>query len=136
MGGISEVPNLKVTELMTRYVLMAEPEMSVLDSMRLMLEKNFRCVFIVRMEPYKELGLVTRFDIMKKVIGKGLNPLKVSIAEIMEKKFLSIAPNKTAREASRIMGENQVCHLAVKSEGKIIGVISSSDIFEEFVKRM
>lgn len=130
------VADFKVTELMTKYVLMVEPEMSALDVMRHMLERNFRCAVIARKKPYKELGIVTRFDIMKKVVGKGIDPFKVKVVDIMEKGMFYIDADKTVREVSRIMGENQLCHLPVKRKGKIIGIISSSDIFEAYVERM
>jgi len=131
-----EVGDFKVTELMTKYVLMVEPEMSALDVMRHMLERSFRCAFIARKKPYEELGIVTRFDIMEKVIGKGIDPFKVKVTELMGKGMVYIDADKTVREASRIMGENQICHLPVKRGGKLIGVISSSDIFEAYVERM
>lgn len=131
-----EVADFKVTELMTKYVLMVEPEMSALDAMRHMLERNFRCAFITRKKPYEELGIVTRFDIMAKVIGNGIDPFKVKVVDVMERGMFYIDVDKTVREASRIMGENQICHLPVKRKGKLIGVISSSDIFEAYVERM
>lgn len=133
---ITEVPNLKVTELMTKYVLMVKPDMNILDAMERMIEKNFRCVFVVRQHPYKEFGLVTRFDVMAKVIGRGLNPLEVKVIDILEKPMVYIDKDRTVKEASKIMGENQICHLPVKEDGKVIGVISSSDIFEAYIARI
>ncbi len=135
MKKYMEVGDFKVTALMTKFVLMVEPEMSALDAMRHMLERNFRCAFVARKKPYEELGIVTRFDIMRKVLAMGVDPFKVKVIDIMEKGMFYIEAEKTVREASRIMGENQLCHLPVKRKGRLIGVISSSDIFQAYVER-
>lgn len=132
-GYPEEVGRKKVVELMTRYVLMVEPDVSVLDAMRLMCEKNFRCVIIARKHPYEELGLVTRFDIMKKVLGKKLDPHRIRIIDIMEKKMICIDAGGSVAEASRLMGENEICHLPVRRGKEIIGIISSSDIFRAYL---
>ncbi len=133
--GFEEIPNKKVSELMTKYVLMVEPELTVLETIEKMMERNFRCVIVARMSPYKELGLVTRFDIMEKVIAQGKDPLKVKITDIMEKPVYYIEHNATVKEASKIMGENQVCNLPVKKDGDVIGVISSTDIFNAYLEK-
>ncbi|GBE54040.1 CBS domain protein [archaeon BMS3Bbin15] len=133
--SFENIPDKKVSELMTGYVLMIEPELTVLETIEKMTERNFRCIIVARMTPYKELGLVTRFDIMEKVIGRGKNPFRVRIIEIMDKPVYYIAHDATIREAAMIMGENQVCNLPVKKDGDVIGVISSSDIFNEYLSK-
>ncbi|WP_457555498.1 CBS domain-containing protein [Candidatus Pyrohabitans sp.] len=136
MADYREVPDMKVSELMTKYVLMVEPELRVIDAMSRMLEHDFRCLFVARLNPYKELGLVTRFDIMEKVIGRGLDPLKVRVGDIMEKPVFYIDADSTVREAAKIMGENGICNLPVKKEGRVVGVIGSTDIFREYRRRV
>lgn len=132
MADYKVIPDMRVSELMTKYVLMVEPELRVIDAISRMLEHNFRCVIVARMNPYKELGLVTRFDIMEKVIGKGLDPLRVRVSDIMEKPVIFIDADDSVREAARLMGENQICNLPVKKDGKVVGVIGSTDIFMEY----
>ncbi|HDL16048.1 MAG TPA: CBS domain-containing protein, partial [Euryarchaeota archaeon] len=97
--SFENIPDKKVSELMTGYVLMIEPELTVLETIEKMTERNFRCIIVARMTPYKELGLVTRFDIMEKVIGRGKNPFRVRIIEIMDKPVYYIAHDATIREA-------------------------------------
>ncbi|GCC11622.1 CBS domain protein [archaeon] len=133
--SFENIPDKKVSELMTGYVLMVEPELTVLETIEKMMEQNFRCIIVTRMAPYKELGFVTRFDIMEKVIGRGKNPFRVRITEIMDKPVYYIAHDATIREAAKIMGENHVCNLPVKKDGNVIGVISSSDIFNEYLNK-
>jgi CBS domain-containing protein len=136
MADYKAIPDMRVSELMTKYVLMVEPELRVIDAINRMLEHNFRCIIVARMNPYKELGLVTRFDIMEKVIGKGLDPLKVRVSDIMEKPVIFIDADDSVRKAARLMGENQICNLPVKKNGRVVGVIGSTDIFMEYKRRV
>jgi predicted transcriptional regulator len=127
-----KVGDLKVSKIMNKYVLMVKPEMRVLDAMERMIEANFRSVFVVRQKPYEEMGTVTRFDIMDKVLGEGLNPLETTVADILEEEMLYIDANQTVKEACKIMGEKLICHLPIKEEGSIVGIISTSDIFNAY----
>ncbi len=128
-----DVHSMPVKELMTKYVLMVEPEMRVADVMARMLEHNFRCVIVG--DRYRELGLVTRFDILEKVVGAGRDPLKVRVVEIMEKPLVYIDAEATVGEAAKLMGANQICNLPVRKNGETVGIIGSSDIFNEYLKR-
>ncbi len=134
-SNYANIMNMTVKELMTRYILMVEPDLRILDAMNKMMEHNFRCIIVAQIDPYKELGLVTRFDIMEKVIGAGLNPMKVRVADVIGKPIVYIESEETIKKAARLMGENGICNLPVKKEGRVIGVISSSDIFREYRKR-
>lgn len=133
-SNYANILNTTVKELMTRYILMVEPDLRILDAMNKMMEHNFRCIIVAQIDPYKELGLVTRFDIMEKVIGKGLNPVKVRVADVIGKPIVYIESEETIKKAARLMGENGICNLPVKKGGRVIGVISSSDIFRKYRK--
>ncbi len=128
-----DVHSMRVEKLMTKYVLMVEPEMRVADVMSRMLEHNFRCVIVG--DRYRELGLVTRFDILEKVVGAGRDPLEVRVVDIMEKPLVYIDADATVGEAAKLMGENQICNLPVRRNGETVGIIGSTDIFNEYVKR-
>lgn len=130
---VEDVPETRVEELMTHYVVMVEPELSVMDTIERMVEHNFRCVIVARTSPYKELGLVTRFDIMEKVIARGLDPRKVKITEIMEKPVYFIDHDAPVKKAAELMGRHQVCNLPVKKGRDVVGVISSTDIFNAYL---
>ena len=130
----TDILNIRVKELMTRYILMVEPDLRVFDAMNKMMEHNFRCIIIAQIDPYKELGLVTRFDIMEKVLGEGLNPVKVRVADIIGKPIIYIESEETVKKAAKLMGENGICNLPVKEDGRVVGIISSSDIFRKYRK--
>ena len=47
----------------------------------------------------------------------------------MSKNVVSASPENTTNEAIKLMVENQIRHLAILDEDRLIGVISMRDIF-------
>ena len=53
----------------------------------------------------------------------------IRVKEIMSKNVISASPYNTTNEAIKLMVENQIRHLAILDEDRLIGVISMRDIF-------
>jgi CBS domain-containing protein len=51
------------------------------------------------------------------------------VEEIMSNKLISTTPETTTDDAIKLMVENQIRHLAVMDDEKLVGVISMRDIF-------
>ena len=51
------------------------------------------------------------------------------VEEIMSNKLISTTPETTTDDAIKLMVENQIRHLAVMDNEKLVGVISMRDIF-------
>ena len=51
------------------------------------------------------------------------------VEEIMSNKLISTTPETTTDDAIKLMVENQIRHLAVMDDQKLVGVISMRDIF-------
>ncbi len=52
----------------------------------------------------------------------------LSVKDIMNKKVLTIEPDKTIREAAKIMNENDVGSLVVVKGEEVVGIITERDI--------
>ena len=51
------------------------------------------------------------------------------VEEIMSNKLISTTPENTTDDAIKLMVENQIRHLAVMDDERLVGVISMRDIF-------
>jgi CBS domain-containing protein len=51
------------------------------------------------------------------------------VEEIMSNKLISTTPETTTDDAIKLMVENQIRHLAVMDDERLVGVISMRDIF-------
>jgi CBS domain-containing protein len=91
----------------------------------LMNQKSCHIIPLVTVDDKQEItlqGIVTSDDLI------GVYDDTVDIQQVMTKNVVHITqPDADAQTAARIMMENQIHHLVVIEEGRIVGVISSLD---------
>jgi acetoin utilization protein AcuB len=57
---------------------------------------------------------------------------RILLGHVMAKPVLTVAPDDTLESAAKIMLENEVSGLPVLDGGRILGMITESDVFEAF----
>tara|TARA_B100000700_G_C15063040_1_gene867355 strand:- start:6748 stop:7167 length:420 start_codon:yes stop_codon:yes gene_type:complete len=98
------------------------------------LEKNRIGALVVvdtkeKQSDHHVVGILTERDIVKTISHHQLDIEQKPVSEIMSKNVVSASPETTTDEAISLMVENQIRHLAVLEEDRLIGVISMRDIF-------
>jgi signal-transduction protein with cAMP-binding, CBS, and nucleotidyltransferase domain len=73
------------------------------------------------------IGIVTERDFVTKVVAEG-RPLFTEIYEIMSSPLITLDPEDTVWDASELMKEKSIHKLPVKENGKIIGIVTTTDI--------
>ncbi len=71
-------------------------------------------------------GIFTGRDAVR-VLGQGKDPATLKLGEAMTPKPRTIAPEKTAIDALRLMADCGFRHVPVVSDGKIVGIVSRGD---------
>jgi len=74
------------------------------------------------------VGIVTETDIVRKAVAAGANLGRVTVDKIMSTPIATIESNRSNGDASNLMSDLGVRHLAVTEHGKIIGVVSVRDL--------
>ena len=82
-------------------------------------------------DPQDLEGILTERDIIELVARKGLESLKGEVNEIMSKNIISVTPQCTKLDALDLMIENQIRHLAVMDQEKLVGVLSMRDLIKQ-----
>ena len=62
---------------------------------------------------------------------KGAAHLQSQIKDIMSSKIIKVSPDNTTYEAMYLMIDNQIRHLAVMENDKLLGVVSMRDIVKK-----
>ena len=134
---------MKVKELMTKKVITLAPEDQVDKVFFLFNFENIRHVPVVTNK--KELvGIVSDRD-LKKVLGTPKRQLERpdgtkftlstrKVRTIMRRQPYSIEPEANAADAAAIMAKRKIGALPVVAKGKLVGIITSTDILRAFVK--
>ena len=126
-------PNLKMKarEIMEKRVVAATRQYNARDLAVLMHSGAFSGVPII--DPGSQIvGMVTEFDILKALAEKkDLHTLKAE--EIMSPLPLGVEENATAEEVILMMIEHKVIRIPVVREGKLLGIISRTDILDHMI---
>lgn len=118
---------MKTREVMTTGIVTIEADDSVADAMKKMLDRRLTSL-IVEEEEGDAHGIITRKDIISEIISERKDPKKVKVAEIMSKPLLIVSPDLDTKYIARLMAQTNVRRFGVIEEGKLIGVISNSDV--------
>ena len=101
-------------------------ERTVQEAAQLMSEKRIGSLLIL--ERGDMVGIVTETDLVRKVIAARLPARSTPIGAVMSYPLIQIDINHTVRDASRLMAEKRIRHLAVTEENKIVGLLSVRDL--------
>jgi len=101
-------------------------ERTVLEATQTMAEKQIGSLLVL--EAGDMVGIVTETDVVRKVIAAGLPARSTSVGAVMNAPLIHIDINDTAREASRLMAEKRIRHLAVTEHNKVVGLLSVRDL--------
>jgi len=83
------------------------------------------CVIVT--EKGSPIGIITERDFVTKIAAEG-RPLFTEIKEVMSSPLITIDSEETIWEASELMKEKLIHKLPVKENGKIVGIVTTSDI--------
>ncbi len=112
----------EVRDFMIKDALTIEPTQSVLEAAVLMTEKGEGSIVVIEGGAVK--GIVTERDLLFKVTSKHKDPAELKVTEIMSSPLISIDPEASIREATKIMIDNKIRRLAVIEDGALVGMIS------------
>ena len=103
-----------------------ESERTVLEATQSMAGKRIGSLLVL--DAGAIVGIVTETDVVRKVIAAGLAASGTPVGAVMNAPLIQIDIDDTARDASRLMAEKRIRHLAVTEDNKIVGLLSLRDL--------
>ena len=123
---------MKARDIMTPNVVMVDEGISVAEAVTSMMKHKVSILIVNRINEDDSYGIVTRRDVVNKLVSEGLDPQEFKVADIMTKPLLTIPPNLSIQHVARLMLHTGVRRMPVFDSRKIIGIVSNSDIFRGF----
>jgi CBS domain-containing protein len=120
---------MKVSEIMTREVRIADPEMSIRDAAGIMAAID--AGFMPVAENDRLVGAITDRDIAIRAVAEGLGP-DTKVGEVMSRDIKYCFENDDVSDVARNMADIQMRRMpVVNSEKRLVGVVSLGDIAVE-----
>ncbi len=127
---------MKINEIMTSGIISIERDAPVSEAMKKMLDRRVSSLIIEKGNG-KGYGIITRKDIITKIIAEGKNPKEILVKEFMSEPLHTISPDKDVEETARLMAEMDIRRFPVMQDNKIIGLVSNTDILRaETIRRL
>jgi len=108
--------------------LVLPPATTVMQAARQMDSCHVSAVLVAEGKGGGDLvGIFTGRDAISRVLAKGGDPVRMTLAEVMTYDPVVMTPRHTAMDALRLMQGAQCRHLPIVDDGKIVGLVSRGD---------
>ena len=123
-----EKKRVAVRDVMKHNYDLVDGMMTVLDAMKAMQYRNNKSLIVDKRDEHDEYGMVLISDIATKVLALDRAPERVNIYEVMTKPILTIDPEMDIRYAARLFDRFGLSRTPVVENGKVIGIVSYTDM--------
>jgi CBS domain-containing protein len=127
---------MSLDDLMTREIITITPENTLYEAAQLMGEKRIGSLLVFKYDT--PVGVITERDLLNVVssgvklekdwIGGGASIREEKVEKVMSFPVVKICVSSPLKEAARIMIEKRIRRLAVCDLGKVVGIITASDM--------
>ena len=118
---------MKVRDIMTKDVVFANKDDSVLTVAKLMKHHNVGAIPIVE-NAEKVLGMVTDRDIVLNMADYNFDPANTFALKLMTDKLYTVKPEADLSSTLALMKKQQIRRLPVMEDNKLVGMLSIGDI--------
>ncbi|MBI2655370.1 CBS domain-containing protein [Candidatus Woesearchaeota archaeon] len=114
---------IKARNMMTQEVITVTPNFGIREAAKLATSKSVSSLVVL--DNGKPIAVVSERDIIRGSLLK-----KTKVRDIMSKKFRIISPDTTFYEITRSLKERNIQRFPVVDSGRLIGIITETDIVE------
>jgi CBS domain-containing protein len=132
----------EIREIM-RHITTITPESTLYEAARIMGKKHIGSLIVIKYET--PVGIITERDLLREVADKGIALEKDWLAggttikeekveKIMTFPLITISLKSSIKEAAQMMIEKKIRRLAVRESGKVVGIITATDLIRSLPK--
>jgi len=116
--------------MMNRDIKTIGPDATLAEAAGLMRDGRVGALLVSGQGAY--LGVVTETDLVRKAMAGGLDLTHERVQKVMSSPLITIEIDRSAHEASDLMAEKGIRHLAITQDGQVVGIISVRDLLRYF----
>jgi len=121
---------VKAGDVMAKDIVYIDGNATVGEAVNTMFAKKVSALIVNSRNVDDAFGIVTRKDVVSKLVAQGKDPKTVKVHEIMTKPLITISPGLSVKYCARLFSKTGIRRAPVFDGKKIVGVLSNSDIFK------
>ncbi|MBS3052502.1 MAG: CBS domain-containing protein [Candidatus Aenigmarchaeota archaeon] len=118
--------NMQVKDVMKTQVVIARPDANIREAAKIMTDLDIGCLVVLDKD--KIVGILSETDVLKKIVAQGADPEKTKVEDIMTKDVVTIDMDKNIEDVAEMMVEKKLKRLPVVNDGKLVGIITATDL--------
>ncbi len=115
-----------IRDIMSKDVRVVRPDTSMKEVVATM--NKFDIGSIIVMQGDRPVGIITERDILRRLVEPCLAPETLTARHVMTSPVLTINETASIDEAAKLMAKKKIKKLPVINNGKLIGIVSFTDI--------
>jgi len=115
-----------VRDIMSKEVKVVRPDTSVKEVVATMNKFDIGSIIVVQGD--RPVGIITERDILRRLVEPCLAPETLTARQIMTSPVLTISETANIEETAKFMARKRVKKLPVINNGKLVGMITYTDI--------
>lgn len=119
---------IRVRDVMKTEFDIVDGKITVAAALETMKHVETKSLIVDKRNDDDEYGMVLISDIAKKVLGEDRSPQRVNVYEVMTKPLLPIDPGMDIRYCARFLAQFGLSRAPVVEDGKVIGIVSFTDL--------
>jgi CBS domain-containing protein len=115
-----------VRDVMSKEVKVVRPDTSIKEVVATMNKFSIGSVIVIQGD--RPVGIITERDILQRLVEPCLAPESITARQVMTSPLFTISEEASIEETAQLMARKKVKRLPVISGGKLVGVITYTDI--------
>ena len=124
---------LSARDIMQVEIATILADASVAEAAALMRQEGVRSLIIEPRSEEDPYSIITYSDIVRKVLAEGLDPGEMPVENVMTKPVVLIPPTLQVEYIARLFRQTGIGHVPVVDCGKLLGVVSMTDLITEVI---
>jgi len=125
----------KAKDIMKKPAITIDGTATVHEAAKIMVKTGVRGLIVEKRTDKDAYGMIAIRDIIHRVIGRGLDPKKIKVSQIMTKPVVTINPNMEVEYVARLLANLNFARVAVVGDkDQLLGIVSMMDVLRAAVK--
>jgi len=119
---------IRVRQVMKTEFDLIDGMQTISDALRSMRHIETKCMIVDKRHDDDEYGMLLISDVARKVVAEDRSPDRVNVYEVMAKPVISVDPEMDIRYCARLFSRFSLSRAPVIDNGKVVGIISFTDM--------